>query len=84
MSFNEPNAHTETLVAQLQFPKTGDIHEFQLLSFSFIFYTKSEVHGYNIRQASRGDLFLKRKTTFGVKLGEFSIQVQGFEAPYLF
>ena len=43
------------------------------------------MHGYDTRLASRGDMFLTRKTTFqNMELGQFSIQVQGFGTQFLF
>ena len=75
MNFKEPNSHTDSLFAQLQFLKIRDVHE--LLSFMYdcqnhlapphfhsYFTPSSEVHGNNTRLVSRGDLFLTRKTTF--------------------
>ena len=60
MNFKEPNSHTESLFAQLQFLKICDMHELQLLSFMYdcqnqlapthfhsYFTPSSEVHGYN-------------------------------------
>ena len=35
MNFKEPNSHTESLFAQLQFLKIRDMHELQLLSFMY-------------------------------------------------
>ena len=88
MNFKEPNSHTEPLFAQLQFLKIRDMHELQLLSFMYdcqnhlapthfhsYFTPSSEVHGYNTRLASGGDLFLSRKTTF--HYGIRSIQYSG-------
>ena len=88
MNFKEPNSHTEPLFAQVQFLKIRDVHELQLLSFMYdcqnhlaptnfhsYFTLRSEVHGYNTRPASRGDLFLTRKTTFQYEIR--SIQYSG-------
>ena len=88
MKFKEPNSHTEPLFAQLQFLKICDMHELQLLSFMHdrqnhldpthfhsYFTPSSEVYGYNTRLASRGDLFLTRKTTFQYRIR--SIQYSG-------
>ena len=70
--------------------KIGAIHELQLKLLPFMydcqnhldlthfhsyFTPSSEVHGYNTRLASRGDLFLTRKTTF--RYGVRSIQYSG-------
>ena len=86
MNFKMPNSHTGPLFAQLQFLKMCDVHELQLLSFMCVcqnhlapthfqsyFTPSSEVHGDNTRLASRGDLFLTRKTTFqyGVRSFEY-------------
>ena len=86
--FKEPNSHTEPLFDQLQFLKIRDIHEFQLLSFMYdcqnhlapthfhsYFTLSPEMHGYNTRLASSGDLFLTRKTPF--QFGIRSIQYSG-------
>ena len=64
------------------------MYEFQLLSFMYdcqnhlapthfhsYFTLIFEVHGYNTRLASRGDLFLTRKTT--LQYGIRSIQYSG-------
>ena len=86
MNFKEPNSPAEPLFAQLQFLKIRDMHELQLLSFMYdchlapthfqsYFTPSSEVHGYNTRLTSRGDLFLTRKTTF--QYGIRSIQYSG-------
>ena len=88
MCFEEPTAHTEPLFKKLQFLKVRDIHELQLLSFIYDCQNKIApahfhsyftpcygVHSINTRQASRGDLFLTRKTTF--QYGIRSIQYSG-------
>ena len=87
MNFKEPNSHTEPHFAQLQFLKIRDMHELQILSFMYdcqnhlapthfhsYFMLSSEMHGYNTRLASRGDLFLSRKTTFqyGIRAIQYS------------
>ena len=71
MTFNKMNAHTNPIFIQLEFLKTEDIRQFQLLSFVYdclnktapvffhdYFTPSSERHTYNTRLASRGDLFL--------------------------
>ena len=88
MCFEEPTAHTEPLFKKLQFLKVRDIHELQLLSFIYDCQNKIApahfhsyftpcygVHSINTRQASRGDLFLTRKTTF--QYGIRSVQYSG-------
>ena len=88
MCFEKPAAHTEPLFKRLQFLKVRDLHELQLLSFTYdcqnklapvhfhSFFTPScNVHSFNTRQASRGDLFLNRKATF--QYGIRSIQYSG-------
>ena len=87
INFKESNYHTEPLFAQLQFLKICDIHELQLLLFMYdcqnhlapthfysYFMSSSEVHSYNTKLASRGDLFLTRKTMFqyGIRLIQYS------------
>ena len=77
MNFKESNSHTEPIFAQLQFLKIRDIDKLQFLSFMFdcqnrsapthfhSYFTPSyEIHGYNTRPASRGNLLLTRKITF--------------------
>ena len=77
MTFSEINAHTAPLFSQLGILKIHDVHQFQLLSFVYdchykiapahfhcYFKPSSDVHNYNTRMASRGDLFLQRKHTF--------------------
>ena len=77
MTFSEINAHTAPLSSQLGILKVHDVHQFQLLSFVYdchykitpahfhlYFKPSSEVHSYNTRMASRGDLFLQKKNTF--------------------
>ena len=77
---------TEPLFAQLQFLEIRDMHELQLLSFIYdsrgmtvthfhSYFTSSfEVHGYNTKLASGGDLFLTRKATFqyGIRSIQYS------------
>ena len=84
MNFKESNSHTEPLFTQLQILKIRHMHELSLLSFMYhlapthfhsYFTPSSEVHGYNTRLASTGDLFLTIKTTF--QYGIRSIQYSG-------
>ena len=71
------NAHTAPLFSHPGILKVHDVHQFHLLSFVYYCHYKiapahfhsyfkpsSEVHNYNTRMASRGDLFLQRKNTF--------------------
>ena len=75
--FRDPTAHAEHLFKELNLLKIHKIHELQILSFVYdcqnniaptrfhsYFTPSSNVHSFNTRQASRGDLFLTRKTTF--------------------
>ena len=84
----KPTAHAEPLFKELSLVKIRKIHELQLLSFVYdcqnnlatahfqSYLTPScNVHGFSTRQASRGDLFLTRKTTF--QYGIRSIQYSG-------
>ena len=88
MIFSEINAHTAPLFSQLGILKVHDVHQFQLLSFVYdchykiapahfhsYFKPSSEVHNYNTRMASRGDLILQRKNTF--QYGTRCIQYTG-------
>ena len=86
--FREPNAYAEPLCKELNLLKIRKIYELQLLPFVYdcqnniaptyfhsYFTPSSDVHSFNTRQASRGDLFLTRKTTF--QYGIRSIQYSG-------
>ena len=77
MTFSKINAHTVPLSSQLGILKVLYVHQFQLLSFVYdchyklapvhfhsYFKPSSDVHSYNTRMASRGDLFLHWKNTF--------------------
>ena len=81
MTFSEINAHTALLFSQLGILKVHDVHQFHLLSFVYDCYYKiapahfhsyfkpsSEVHNYNTRMASMGDIFLQRKNTFQCRI----------------
>ena len=79
MTFNKRNAHTNSNFFQLEFLKTEDIWQLQLLSFIYdclnktapaffhdYFTPSSERHTFNTRLDSHGDLFLERKTLFNM------------------
>ena len=85
--FRKPTAHAEPLFKELNLLKIHKIHELQLLSFVYgcqnnlalthfqsYFTPSSNVHSFSTRQASRGDLFLTRKTTFqyGIRSIQYS------------
>ena len=78
MTFSEINARTAPLFSKFGILKVHDV-QFQLLSFVYdchyklapvyfhsYFKPSSEVHNYNTRMASRGDLFLQRKKYISV------------------
>ena len=55
-----------------------------LQMFHSYFTLSYEVHGYNTKLASWGDLLLTKKLHSNVELGQFSIQVQDFGTQFLF
>ena len=78
MTFNKQTAFsTPIFFSNLEFLKTDDIRQFQLLSFVYDFQQKiapayfhkffvqcAQIHSYCTRLAFRGNLFLERKNTF--------------------
>ena len=87
MTFASKTDHSDPIFANLEFPKTDSIKQLQLLSFVYdcqnklapvhfqdYFVPCSQVHRFNTRLASRGDLFLERKNTFqyGIQSIEFT------------
>ena len=88
MTFNKVTEHSNPIFARLEFLKIQDIHQLQLLSFVYdclnktapvyfhdYFVSCSQLHHFNTRLASRGDLFLERKNTF--QYGIRSIEYNG-------
>ena len=91
MTFNKQTTHSTNIFANIQLLKIDDIRQLQLLTFVYdcqnklaptyfhhYFVKYSQVHGYSTRPASRGDLFLERKTHFNMALGLSNIMGQGF------
>ena len=88
MTFNKVTEHSNPIFARLEFLKIEDIRQLQLLSFVYdclnktapvyfhdYFVSCSQLHHFNTRLASRGDLFLERKNTF--QYGARSIEYSG-------
>ena len=91
MTFNKQTAHSTPIFANIQLLKIDDFRQLQLLTFVYdclnklaptyfhhYFVKCSQVHNYSTRLASRGDLFLERKTHFNMELGQLNIMGQGF------
>ena len=87
VTFASKTDHTDPIFTNLEFLKIDGIRQLQLLSFVYDCHNKlapvhfqeyfvpcSQVHTFNTRLASRGDLFLKRKNTFqyGIRSIEFT------------
>ena len=87
MTFNKITSHSDPIFSELEFLKFDDIRQLQLLSFVYdcqnkiapayfqdYFVPSSQIHSFNTRLASRGDLFLERKNTFqyGIRSIEFT------------
>ena len=87
ITFSDMNAHSDPIFSKLGLLKVGDIFQLQLLSFihdcyhglapsyfSSYFTPAVNMHHYNTRAASRGDLFLQRKNTFiyGIRSIQYS------------
>ena len=77
MTFNKITDHSNPIFARLELLKIDDIRQLQLLLFvhdclnktapvyfNDYFVSCSQLHHFNTRLASRGDLFLERKNTF--------------------
>ena len=88
MTFNKQTASSAPIFSNLEFLKTDDIHQFQLLSFVYdcqnklapayshkFFVWCAQIHSYSTKLASCGDLFLGRKNTF--QYGIRSIEYNG-------
>ena len=88
MTFNKITEHSDPIFARSEFLKIEDIRQLQLLSFIYdclnktapiyfhdYFVSCSQLHHFNTRLASRGDLFLERKNTFqyGIRLIEYNV-----------
>ena len=91
MTFNKQTALSTPIFANIGLIKIDDIRQLQLLTsvykcqnklaptyFHHYFVKCSQVHGYSTRLASRGDLFLERKTHFNMALSQSNIMGQGF------
>ena len=92
MAFKKQTGHSSPIFSKLELLMIEDIHQLQLLSFVFdcqnkiapvyfhdYFVQCSQVHNFNTRLASRGDLFLERKIPFNMALGQLTmIMVPGF------
>ena len=87
LTFASKTDHTDPIFTNLEFLKIDSIRQLQLLSFVYDCHNKlapihfqeyfvpcSQVHRFNTRLASRGDLFLERKNTFqyGIQSIEFT------------
>ena len=87
MTFNKVTEHSNPIFARLEFLKIEDIRQLQLLSFVYdclnktapvyfhdCFVSCSQLHHFNTRLASRGDLFLERKNKFqyGIRSIEYN------------
>ena len=77
MTFNKVTKHSNPIFARLEFLKIEDIWQLQLLSFVYdclnltspvyfhdYFVSCSQLHHFNTRLASHGDLFLEKKNAF--------------------
>ena len=89
MTFNKQTVSSTPIFSYLEFLKTDDIRQFQLLSFVYdcqnklapayfhkFFVQCAQIHSYSKRLASRGDLFLERKYKFQL-CGIRSIEYNG-------
>ena len=87
MTFASKTDYFDPIFANLEFLKIDGIRQLQLLSFVYDCHNKqapvhvheyfvpcSQVHWFNTRLASRGDLFFERKHTFqyGIRSIEFT------------
>ena len=88
MTFNKITDHSNPIFASLEFLKIDDIRQLQLLSllyncldktapvsFRDYFVPCSQIHHFDTRLASRGDLLLERKIIF--QYGISSIEYNG-------
>ena len=84
MTSDKQTASSTPIFSDLEFLKTDDIRQFQLLSFVYdcqnklapayfhkFFVQCAKIHSYSTRLASRGDLFLEKKNTF-----QYGIRIQ--------
>ena len=96
MTFNKITDHSNPIFARLEFLKIDDIRQLQLLSFVYdclnrtapvyfhdYFVSCSQLHHFNTRLASRGDLFIERKNTFQYDRRSIEYNVQGFGTCFL-
>ena len=87
MTFASKTNHSDPIFADLEFLKIDGVRQLQLLSFVYdcqnklapvhfheYFVPCSQVHRFTTRLASRGDLFVERKSTFqyGIQSIEFT------------
>ena len=81
MAFNKVTEHSNPIFARLKFLKTEDVRQLQLHSFVYdglnktesvyfhdYFVSSSQLHHFNTRLASHGDLFLERRNTFQYRI----------------
>ena len=91
MTFNKQTASSASICSDLEFLKTDDIRQFQLLLFVYdcenklapayfhnFFVQCAQIRSYGTRLASRGDLFLGRKIHFNMVSDQLNTMELGF------
>ena len=91
MAFKKQTEHSSPIFSTLELLKIEDIRQLQLLSFVFdclnkiapvyfhdYFVQCSQLHNFNTRLASRGDLFWRGKIPFNMVLDQLNTMVLGF------